>query len=185
MPRIPSLPDAVLRVAAAGLLALVPAAAAAQSDHASGAASAQIVAPLTVTGQTDLDFGTVVSSAQAGTVTVSATGATSIAGGVRAVCCAVARPATFLVDGEPGRAYTVSVPADILAQGTATRGPAPPDLLVSDITISTASRPADNEGGVLDVAGRDSFSVGGTLHLPGNVPPAQYRATVPVVVIYG
>lgn len=159
----------------------------AQPSLADGRAAAEIVAPLTVSRETDLEFGAIVSSSQSGTVTVSPIGETVTSGGSRSACCKASRAARFSVDGEAGRAYTISVPASVIAHGDPVRGStgSVPDLFVDNITLRTQSQPGSGACGVLDSSGRDWFGVGGTLHVPRNVPPSVYKAIVPVTVVYG
>ena len=177
------------------MLAAIPAragpasAAATATATATGSASAEVIAALVVTRTADLDFGTILASPAAGTVTVSPAGAVGFAGGARPACGAAAcggpHAARFLVRGEPGRAYTVVAPVQVIASGQAAAPGAatPQGLLVDDLTVQTASR--GGAGGTLDSGGDDSFNLGGTLRLPAGTPPARYRAVVPVTVIYG
>ncbi|MCX7284632.1 MAG: DUF4402 domain-containing protein [Novosphingobium sp.] len=158
-----------------------------EAGQSHGHASAEIVVSLTVTRHADLEFGAIASSSQPGTVTVSPVGESVATGGSRIICCMASQAARFSVDGEAGRAYTISIPASVIARGDPVRKSAarPPDLVVNDLKARTESRPDSGASGVLDGAGKDGFSVGGTLHIPGNVPPARYEASVPVTVVYG
>lgn len=174
----------------AGLLAASPAWAAGSSATGEGRAEAQVVSPLVVTRQSDLEFGAVFAGASAGTVTVSSRDGTSYDGGAQPACvngaCHSAHAAEFSVRGEAGRIYLITVPGEIVATGTTTdgAGSAQP-LSVSGIIVTSASRPADGATGQLDPQGHDRFDVGGTLELPANLPAASYRATIPVIVTYG
>lgn len=159
---------------------------AAQSDHAVGLASAEVVRPLTVTREADLDFGVIVSSQVAGTLTITARGVANRAGGARQACCSVPHAAKFWVDGQQGRSYTIHVPSSVVAHGEhlGSLSSHPPDLAVDNLTVSSGNRPDTGSSGVLDSQGTDWFGVGGTLHIPSNVPPAYYNAIVPVMVSY-
>ncbi|MDE2404541.1 MAG: DUF4402 domain-containing protein [Sphingomonadales bacterium] len=181
----------VLAVAVAALAAAAPADGLAASGQATatGEARAEVAAPLVVTREADLDFGSIFAGSAAGAVTVSPGGVASYAGGVQPACaggCGGVGAARFAVQGEGGRSYAVAVPAGVTAQGTATEaGAAAPPLDVTGLTVRSDSRPGAGAAGRLDGSGRDEFSVGGTLQVPAGLPAARYRATVPVIVTYG
>lgn len=168
-----------------------PAHAAGLSATATGQAQAQVIDPLIVTRESDLEFGAVFAANSPGTVTVSSQGEATFAGGAQPACisgsCFAAHAARFTVRGEPGRSYVISVPSRITATGTATDGSdrAAPPLSVGAITVRSASRPSEGAAGQLDVDGHDRFEVGGTLEIPAGLPSASYRATIPVIVTYG
>lgn len=175
---------------AIGALALVTAVqpALAKGSTTTGAAIAEVVAPLVVRHEADLDFGTLFASPGAGTVSVSATGGAVYSGGTRPACipgaCASPRAASFRVSGEPNRSYLIIAPSAVVAEGLSRNG-AVPALPVDSLTVRSRSRPDAGPEGLLDSDGADRFEVGGTLHLPANAPSAHYRATIPVMVVYG
>lgn len=177
-------------IAGSALLQAMPAHAGGLTSTANGDAQAQVVAPLIVTRESDLEFGAVFAGGNAGTITVSPAGGTTFAGGAQPACvaeaCFEARPAQFAVRGEAGRSYVVAVPLRITATGTITDGSgrAAMPLSVTAIEVRSASRPAEGPGGQLNLNGQDRFEVGGTLELPANLPSASYRATIPVIVTY-
>lgn len=176
------------------LLAILAFPAAAQADGhsatANGAATAQIVAPLTVTRVSDLDFGTIFASAAPGVVTVSPEGSASYGGGVHPACagadCASPHAAAFAVRGEPDRSYAIVVPARIVANGTSSDpgDETPPDIAVNDIALRTDSRPADGASGQLGRTGADRFTIGGTLEIPAGLRSSRYRATIAITINY-
>lgn len=172
----------------AGALIALPAPALAEGATATGSATAEVIAPLVVTHEADLDFGTVFASPSPGSVTVSAAGGASYSGGTRPACipgaCASPHPARFGVSGEAGRSYLVMAPSALVADGDA-GGAAVPGLPVDGLSVRTASRPDAGPEGALDPSGEDRFELGGTLHLPADAPSAHYRATIPVMVVYG
>lgn len=166
-------------------LSLTPAAATPTSS-ATGQAAAQVIAPLAVTREADLDFGTLASAAgTAGQVTVvPLTGSVSYAGGTSGICaasCPPPRAARFAVQGEPLRSYRVSLPArltiGLVAGGGGTA------VIVDSLVAATRSNPAD-AAGTLGNDGRDAFEIGGTLHLPADASPGRYSTQVPVIVNY-
>jgi len=77
---------------------------------ATAEARGTILQPLTITQMQDLDFGTVLSSAVAGTVTIDAdTGARSVSGGVTAVALDVGQRAEFAGVGTLGQQVEITL----------------------------------------------------------------------------
>jgi len=181
---------AVIPLAVMASLLASPAWANGQSATASGVGRAEVVAPLVVTRESDLDFGSILAGTRPGTVTISPAGVASYGGGVDSACagadCAAGHAARFAVHGESGRSYTIAVPDSVIAEGTALQaGDAAPPLTVGGLGVRSDSRPSEGAAGQLDASGSDGFQVGGTLVVPPGVPAARYRATVPVTVNYG
>ena len=186
----------LLTLAATLALLASPAQAAGNSATAMGLATAEVIAPITVTQSADLDFGVIVSSALASGTVLIAPGAgqssgAQYGGGVSAGCdpslgCPVPHPAQFTVAGEANRSYAIAAPSSISITGEALNAgqSTPPVLTVNGITLRSASRPADGPAGQLDANGHDSFSLGGTLAVPPAVAPARYRVTLQVIVTY-
>lgn len=174
----------ILRHTVAALVLLAPPAAAGQSAGAAGTAAARVVAPLSLSREADLDFGTIaVSSEGSGSVTVTPLDArVSYTGSAAAVCAAACTPphaAQFVVSGEPGRSYRVAVPNSLAITSLDLEA----GVLVDGLVVKAASNPSDS-GGVLSTTGVDRFEVGATLHLPAQAPPGHYTAQVPVIVSY-
>lgn len=170
--------------------AATPALAAGNMASALGMASATVIAPISVTQVADLDFGTLTGGhGAAGTITVATGGGATYAGSAQAVCgatgCLTPHAARFAVRGEPGRAYVVTAPASITANGSTLAGGTAPGLVIDALTIRTDSRPAASASGILDGNGTDGFDVGGTLELTPDLVPARYRAWFPMLVSYG
>lgn len=173
------------------LLAAPPALADGLTATANGRAEAQLVQPLVVTRQADLAFGAVFASQAPGTVTVGTDGSLTFSGGAQPACiggaCLSTHPASFAVSGEPGRTYTVQLPASVVATGSVTgggTGPAPP-LQVDGLNAASVNGASGGTAWQLDGLGQDQFDIGGTLHLPAGLPSADYQATISVVVAYG
>ncbi|MCY1669502.1 DUF4402 domain-containing protein [Novosphingobium sp. SL115] len=144
-----------------------------------------------VAREQDLAFGAVFANQSAGTVTVRNTGGVIYRGGAQQAClpdaCNIPHPALFLVQGEPGRAYRVEIPEQVLATGQSAQpggGPAVA-LIVDQLQCVSDSKPSASGLGQLDTQGLDRFRIGGTLHLPAGLPAADYRAVVQVIVTYG
>ena len=153
---------------------------------ATGTAIAEVVTPIALVREADLDFGTVaVSPASGGTVKIVplAAGA-SYTGGVDGLCgtaCAMPHAARFAVQGEPGRAFLITLPAQL---SIPVPGAAPGAVVVVDSLIAASISAPQTGRGILSNQGRDRFEVGGTLHLPAAAPAAQYTKQVPVIVQY-
>lgn len=179
-----------LAVVVAGLVAS-PALGQTSNAQAVGRASAEIVSPLVVAREQDLAFGAVFANQSAGTVTVRNTGGVIYQGGAQQAClpgaCNIAHPALFAVQGEPGRAYRVEIPEQVLATGQSAQpgGGTAVALIVDQLQCISDSKPAASGLGQLDTQGFDRFTIGGTLHLPAGLPAADYRAVVQVIVTYG
>ena len=183
----------------AGLLALpVPALADAIGASATGAAAATVVSPVAVRQIADLDFGVI-------TANVASTGAVELApgaghavysGSARRGCaegtdCPAPHAAQFEVSGEAGRSYAITAPESVAVPGEVTAPvtgsedrTSPPALWIEALRFRSASRPEAGPAGRLDAQGQDHFELGGTLRVPAALPPARYRASVPVVITY-
>lgn len=164
----------VVAVVVTATSALVPSSAFAQaSDTEPANASANIIAPITLTKVTDLVFGDIVPNTTAGTVVMNTSGTvTGTTGGVTALA-STRNAATFTVAGQTGRAYTVSPIANITISNVAG-----PDMIIN---------PSSDCGGgacVVGVAGGTTVRVGGTLNVGANQPAALYTGTFSVTVTY-
>lgn len=150
-----------------------PAAAApvAASPNADG--RALILVPLTLTKVADLDFGTVVSSATAGTVTIDeATGARTVAGGVTAVASDAGNRAQFAGAGTPSQLVDISistVPAS-LSDGLGNSIPVALTLEATQVTI--------------DATRAFTVGVGGTIDVGADQPDGDYNAPFEVTANY-
>lgn len=153
--------------AGATLAAIGLGATAADAATANASARAKLLSQVTVTQQTDLEFGTIVAGTSASTVAINAFGARTCGAGL--ACTGTTTAAAFLVTGTAGRIVTVSVPAAItLSNGTDTMN---------------ASLAASAPGLLLGVGGA-SFTVGGTLDVGANQVDGDYSATFTATVDY-
>lgn len=170
--------------------ASLPAAVQAQrgDGSAQGAASAEIVEPLTVDPVADLRFGAIaIAEGQAGSVTVRADGGPVLYGGGAAAACSGSAgcdtgAAIFAVTGDPERDYLVILPPTLSAS---TSGQGAQALPVVSISSWSRNRASEGTAGRLDSSGKDEFSVGGTLEIPVGARPGDYAAEVSIVVNYG
>jgi len=166
----------------------MPAKADTRTSAAQGAAAATVARPLAVTGIEELDFGMVASSGAGAVVIPAGEDLATFAGSARSACkgggdCPAPHPARFVVTGEQSRTYRIALPRELRVPG-GSASQAIADLRVGDFVVRTASRPEAGARGRLDPAGRDTFLVGGTLHIPAALPPGRYAVPVPVVVTY-
>jgi hypothetical protein len=155
-------------LASSAVLALGLGANAAQAATATANAKVQILKAITVAKTADLDFGTVVTGASAGTVTLTAAGGFTCGTGL--VCAGTAIPARFEVTGTALQFVTVST-------GNATLlGPG-----VSMGAVLTASVPSFKLTGV---AATDAFTVGGVLSVNAAQVEGSYSGSFTVNVNY-
>lgn len=146
-----------------------------QSATTTASASAVIIAPLTITRNTDLHFGTVMRSAVAGTVTVSPVdGTRSSLGGVTLSALAPLHSrAQFTVEGETGKTYTISLPTTDVIITNATSDQMEVNAFTSDPTPT---------GSI--AAGTSTLYVGATLNVDANQASGAYTGTFSVTVNY-
>lgn len=133
-----------------------------------GSASVTILSPITVTETAQLSFGSISSSATAGTVVVAPGGTVTYGGGVTNFGGG-AVPAAFNISGTGNSAYTV-------VTDTST-------LLTSGANSMTVDQFTNNASGSL-TAGADSFNIGATLNVGINQPDGVYTGTYNVTVNY-
>lgn len=146
-----------------------------QSASTTASASAVIIAPLTITKNVDLHFGTIMRSATAGTVTVSPTdGNRSSLGGVTLSALAPLHSrAQFTVEGESGKTYGITLPTvDVIITNAA-----------SDQMEVNAFTSDPTPTGTI-TAGTSTLYVGATLNVDANQPSGAYTGTFSVTVNY-
>lgn len=166
-----------LPAATLAALAFTAVPAAAQSVAAANDANGEalILVPLTLTKIDDLDFGSLVPSAAAGTVTINAsTGARTVGGGVTGVASAAGNRAYFAGAGSPNQQVLVAIspPVELTSAGGDT-------IPVLGLTL---------DGGPLrtiDPVSRAFFvGVGGTLSIAADQPEGDYAADFWLTAIY-
>lgn len=156
-------------LAGSAMLALGLSANSAQAATATADAKAQIIKAITVTQKNDLDFGTIVSSAAASTVTLTAAGARTC--GVGLVCAGTPVAAKFEIGGTAAQLVNISTSNATLASVGNTSMPAV--LTVSASTMTLAG-----------VAATDAFTVGGVLSVGVNQGQGVYAGNFTVTVNY-
>lgn len=160
-------------VIAAAVVALSSGSAFAASGNtstATGSASAVVVAPivLTHTAGASLNFGKF-TAGTGGTVVVSSAGVASPTADVGMVPGSTSSADAFSVAGDASRSFSITT-----ASGTVTQG-------ASSLTFTTAASAAS---GTLSTGGTASFTVGGTLTVPGTAVAGSYTGTYSATVAY-
>lgn len=136
--------------------------------------SSRASAQISLTKNTDLNFGSMVSGPSAGTVTVSITGAVSSTGGVTLVPATTA-PAEFtLSNGPTGGAhiYLIQVPSSV----TITSG-------ANSMVVNNFDNTAPNLGIINNSTSRTIF-VGATLNVGANQASGLYTGTYLMMVSF-
>lgn len=156
--------------ATAAVIAAPAVAAPGDTSTAQGAATAEVVAPITLTHATgaSLNFGTFTTGDAGGTVAVDQAGAGSATGEVTLLSGSVEAADAFDVEGDANRTFTITTAAGSVTNGTDTM----------NFTTDAAT------SGALDAAGEASFSVGGTLSVAGGESAGTYTGSYSVTVAY-
>lgn len=170
----------ILKIAAGGaaLAALATPVSAQNAASATASASTTILQPLTISKTADLNFGTIVKPTATGTstITVSSTGSRTITGSnAVAANTAGVSSAAFLVRGEGGQQFGITVPASFkMTSGTST------------LTVTT-SNPVGATGvlsGSVGSQGTLALGIGGTLKITKATVSGAYSGTFKVTVVY-
>lgn len=160
----------VLSVSAAGAVSLLHHNVANATDGI-GAAEAQIVQSAQVNEQNRLNFGQIIPSASAGTVTVDDTGGVTVTGGEQVINGTQAL-GHFNILGSDGQNVTVTLPTSGF---TIKHSNGVDEMAVS---LNGYNVPTVLSGG------RGTFSVGGTLSVNANQTPGVYIGNYTVTVTY-
>ena len=168
---------------AAIMLGSVPFAASAQ-DAESADAQAFLVTPLSFVKQTDLDFGQIIASNTAGTVTMDSTGAVTTSGGVAQVD-GTQIPARFWGYGQFNQRVLINIDAN---QYLLTRDGGTETILLDRVTIG--SRPPiiistnPRRFRIANPDGFFSFTIAGRLQVGANQAPGVYNGEFTVTLEY-
>ena len=139
---------------------------------ATGNATAEVLAPLTLTAGVAMDFGQVAAVTGAtSTVVLSAAGVTTTTGGAIAGGTPVA--GGFSVTGNDSLAYDISLPTSTLLTGGTG-----PDITVDTFTSNKPGNSSNTSGGA------DTFTVGATLNLADGQGFGTYAGTYSISVDY-
>lgn len=137
-------------------------------------ATAEIVAPIAIAVNTNLDFGRIIRSAAPGTVDIATDGTPTYNGGVAAGAGgATITAATFDVSGTAGYTYAITAPlaADVI---TLTDG-------TNTMTVTSFVRDPAGDG-TLDGSGNETINIGGTLSVAAGQATGTYTNTTDLTV---
>lgn len=162
-----------ISVLSAALVACVATSTAQSSASADASIDTKIVAGITLSKSQDLQFGSVVRSANGGTVTISPNTEQASYSGVTRGQNFTYNAASFASTGEPEYQYSIGLPKSV----TLTRKGGSQTMSVNSFTYSTGAGQLDNQGGA-------SFKVGATLNVDGNQTTGAYAGTFTVMVEY-
>ena len=165
-----------LALAAVAVALVANAGSAFAQHHASATANAEakIVSGISLAKVLDLKFGSIVHSAEGGTVTIDATKGDITYEGVTQGQNSSYQTAQFTATGEASYRYTVSLPHQAKLEHEGGKGE---NMLVKEFTYS-------NGAGSLDDKGEQTFNVGGTLYVNSYQLTGKYIGTFDVAVQY-
>jgi spore coat protein U-like protein len=150
----------------------------------------QIVAPITITNTTDLNFGQIsASSTFADVVIKPITGASGqrSSTNLKAIRGSASgsgfNHAIFNITGEPNYSYSITLPADGVVKLTKSEGTETMSLKEFKTNFVGSEGVAANQG-TLTSAGLDTFNVGATLQVLANQKAGTYNGTYEVTVEY-
>ena len=150
---------------------LITAAAATAADNIDSNSHAQILTSIAITNEVPLEFGNIVASGSAGTVTVSPAGVRAALLGATLASGTTATAASFTVTGDADATYTATLP-------TLTTIDSGADSMDVDTYTS-----ASTGSGVL-LLGTDTLTVGAKVHVGISQAPGSYTGTFNVSVNY-
>jgi hypothetical protein len=163
-------------LALAGLAAAVASPALAQSSASVTVNSTgRIIAPITLTKDADLAFGTIIKpNTGNGTVTIGTSADTVAVTGTGTASMGTASRAKFTVGGEGGQTYAITVPASFtLSNGG------------NDVTVTlTSSATTGTLSGTLGASGSQTFQVGGAFTIPSTQATGNYAGSFTVTTAY-
>ena len=144
-------------------------------------AGAKIVAPITISETSALNFGTMaVLASTAGTCVLSTQGVRTATGGVNlSAQTPIAANAAYTVGGAINTTYAITLPSSITVSDLSTH-----TMTINNLLARTASAGANGLTGTLSGTGTDSFTIGGTLNVAAAQVAAVYSGTFNVTVAY-
>jgi hypothetical protein len=145
--------------------------------QATNTAGARIIAPITITSDVNMHFGTIARGTVASTILLTPAGARSVATGDAALSgLAPAHAAgSFTVSGEPTAGYSITLPLD----GTVTLAGPGPSMGVNGFTSNPSGTGTIGAGGTQTLTVGATLSVGAATQTSGN-----YSGTFQVTVNY-
>lgn len=136
---------------------------------ATGTGNATIATPIGIAASANLEFGSVVAGASAGTVTISTAGARSVTGVTE--LGGTLQAASFNVTGEGTSTYSIS-----FSSGDTLTGPGTA-MSINTFTNDAGATPALT-------GGTDSFNMGATLNVGASQTAGSYSGSFTVTVDY-
>lgn len=155
-------------LAGTAVLAVGLSATGANAATATANANAEIVAAISITEDTELNFGTIVPGAAASTVQLTPAGGVTCGAGL--TCSGTTAAGAFTATGTAGYAVNIGV----VASTTLTSG-------ANNMTLDSFAASAAT---ATLTGGTASFTVGGTLHVGASQAPGVYTGTYDVSVNY-
>jgi Mat/Ecp fimbriae major subunit len=155
----------------------------AHAATAPGTSRARVNRPITLSNSRDLNFGTVIRGATAGTVTLNArTGARTSTGGV-VLAGAGFTTAAFAGSGTAARVVTVSLGATSI---TLTNGTGPGTMTVNTFRISTngAANQTLPRNYTIPASRAMTYAIGGRLNVAANQADGDYSGTLNLTMNY-
>ncbi len=147
-------------------------------------AGAKLIKPMTLSETSPLHFGTInVLSGAAGTVLLPSSSTSRVPNGGVALSTVAptATNAAYDVTGTKLTTYALTLPGTINVEETSNSAQ---KMIVSDLTAKFNFAGIDKTTSTLDIDGKDSFTVGGTLNVGLNQLPGIYAGTFQVSVDY-
>lgn len=161
-----------LLISAGALAALALSTPALAANSASANATVNIVSPLSLTKNTDLNFGTVVGPFAGEVVHVDTSGTRTCPGTLTCSGSASVSAASFSLTGTAGQAVVLTIPDSVTLNGSVS------GTLDVDLTGDKPANPT------LDGSGNASFSIGGKLTIPTGTVDGVYSSTFDVTADY-
>lgn len=140
------------------------------AKNATADAAANIISPMTITKNVDLNFGNIAAGTSAGTVELETDGVRTAANVILPSVTGTVTAAEFTVTGLPGSNYIITLPTTpvTIASGG------------NNMTITTFTEDATNTL----TAGTETFKVGATLNVGAGQAVGLYEGTFDVTVDY-
>lgn len=156
---------------------------------ASTTANAEVVAPIAITKDSDMNFGKFSPTGTAGTITLDTDGSVDGGANVTVLSNTSAAVARFTVSGEPSATYAITYPTGVsLSDGAATPSTMALSFLsevVADGGTATGGATTTAATGTLDATtGVQDIILGGTLDVGASQTAGSYTATFNIGVEY-
>jgi hypothetical protein len=164
-----------LAALAAAAVAVASPALAQSSASATVSSTGRLIAPISLTKDSDLLFGTIIKPSSGNATITIGTGADTVAvTGTGAGSAGTASRAKFTVGGEGGQAYAITVPASFTLSNSG-----------NDVTVTlTSSATTGTLSGTLGSAGTQTFQVGGAFTIPSTQATGNYAGSFTVTTAY-